>query len=125
MKVYVLINSCEGTAEGAYTFEGKKVKDKELLAEANTRRLKHIKVLEVKCASCTHTANYYNNIVAKASFDMSASELLNFTAVRDVLNTERKSIEERINTIYQKSAEEVIKEYLPMYRWEERELLGD
>jgi hypothetical protein len=123
MKVYILIN--DGKTEGVFTSDGKKAKDKKLLEEAHIRRLKYIDALELWRADCKKKAEYYYNHVARLCHVLAPSEYLNLMALRGDELHKCKKIEEKINELYQMSAEEIIKEYCPQYSWKEQELEGD
>ena len=126
MKVYILMNTYEDAIEGVFTYEGKVVKDKERLEAAHILRVKEVEHLCKEQAKFGKAIDGLNEQIVSTFIDVSPapSSLLNDINKRDLAVNKFKKLEDRINTINQLSAEEVLDKYGTTY-WEVRELQGD
>lgn len=124
MKVYILMDTFWNTTEGVYTAKGKNDRYKELLAEAVNNRQKKIRYFELQVERCINNTAYYTRILKNMSSDL-VSERVNFVTLITQLKSEREQYEAVIENLYAMSDEKLLSEYLPRYRWEERELMGD
>lgn len=97
MKVYVLINTCKNEVEGVFTYEGKLVKNKELLEDARSRRTGLVDLLLEDSTNVSAVADLYNSEINRAFTDISRSpsNLLNTIALRDHAIAKLKATRER------------------------------
>lgn len=126
MKVYALISANDDMIEGIYTTEGKRVREKKLLEDAQIGRIKHIETLENLRNEYISKVIYFHAEVANlARTGYTVHNVYELLDKLDALEAKRKTISDTIDSINQMSAAEVLKVYGIPYSWEERELIGD
>lgn len=123
MKVYTLYDPYEKNIE-IYSTDGKTAKDKEILAEAELGRARHIEALEAQRLEYHGKAVYWYNEAARAlSDEASTIEINDLLNKRDANVASRKAIEAAIESVKCMPDEDIIRRYGCGYCWTEYELI--